>query len=111
REEKFCHEQDIRYVRLRPREWWAPPGQSVPAEIGLRKFLAVMDEPANYPVLVHCMAGIHRTGAYMAVYRMEADHWDNAAALDELRACGYKHLDDEWDVLGYLEAYRPRWKK
>ena len=69
-----------------------------------------MDDPANYPVLVHCFAGIHRTGAYMAVYRMEIDRWDNDAALDELRACGYRHLDDEWDVLGYLESYRPRWK-
>ena len=47
----------------------------------------------------------------MAVYRMEVDHWDNAAALDELRMCGYRHLDDELDVLGYLENYRPRWKK
>jgi protein tyrosine/serine phosphatase len=56
------------------------------------------------------MAGIHRTGACVAIYRMEFDHWDNAAALDELRAGGYRHLDDEEDVLGYLENYRPRWK-
>jgi tyrosine-protein phosphatase SIW14 len=112
REEKYCRDQDIKYVRLRPREWHAElPGEPVPAEAGLKKFLEVMDDPANYPVLVHCLAGIHRTGAYMAVYRMEMDRWDNEAALDELRACGYRHLDDEWDVLGYLESYRPRWKK
>jgi protein tyrosine/serine phosphatase len=68
-----------------------------------------MDDPANFPVLVHCFAGIHRTGAYVAVYRMEHDRWTNAEALDELRAFGYRNLDDEWDVLGYLEQYRPRW--
>lgn len=111
REEQFCKDQDIKYVRLRPQHWYAPPtGGPVPAEAGLKRFLAIMDDPANYPVLVHCFAGIHRTGAYMAVYRMEVDHWDNTAALDELRACGYRHLDDEWDVLGYLESYQPRWK-
>jgi protein tyrosine/serine phosphatase len=111
REEEFCRQQDIKYVRIRPREWSSSNGEPAPAEAGLTTFLSMMDDPANYPVLVHCFRGIHRTGAYMAVYRMEVDHWDNATALDELRACGYTHLDDEWDVLGYLESYRPRWKK
>jgi tyrosine-protein phosphatase SIW14 len=109
KEEAYCKAQDIQYVRIRPQHWWAPDG-TCPAEAGVKRFLAVMDDPARYPVLIHCFAGIHRTGAYMAVYRMEVDQWDNATALDELRACGYRHLDDEWDVLGYLESYRPRWK-
>jgi hypothetical protein len=26
-----------------------------------------------------------------------------------MRACGYSTLDDEWDILGYLERYRPAW--
>jgi protein tyrosine/serine phosphatase len=110
REELWCKEHDLRYVRLRPREWHGPPGEPVPAEANVKQFLDVMADSSNYPVLVHCLAGIHRTGAFMAVYRMEVDHWDNAAALDELRSAGYSHLDDEWDVLGYLENYRPRWK-
>jgi protein tyrosine/serine phosphatase len=110
REEAYCREQHIQYIRIRPRMWSSPVGGPVPAETGVKRFVAAMDDPANYPVLVHCMAGIHRTGACVAIYRMEFDHWDNAAALDELRAGGYRNLDDEWDVLGYLEHYRPRWK-
>jgi protein tyrosine/serine phosphatase len=108
-EEEFCADRDIRYVRIRPERWWSPTGGPVPAEAGVRRFLAVMDDPANHPVLVHCFAGVHRTGAMVAIYRMEYDHWPAAQALDELRVCGYRNLDDEWDVLGYLEAYRPRW--
>ena len=111
REEQYCRGQDIRYVRIRPRNWWSPTGGPAPADAGVKRFVALMEDPANYPVLVHCFAGIHRTGAYVAVYRMEFDRWDNAAALAELRALGYCHLDDEWDVLGYLEQYRPRWTK
>jgi hypothetical protein len=42
---------------------------------------------------------------------MEFDHWDNQAALDELQQCGYDHLYSEWDVLGYLRNYVPRWKR
>ncbi len=110
REEEYCIDQDIQYVRIRPRKWSSPAGGPAPAEAGVKRFLAVMDDAAHFPVLIHCMAGIHRTGAYVAIYRMEFDHWDNAAALDELRAGGYRNLDDELDVLGYLEDYRPRWK-
>ena len=83
----------------------------MPAERGVEQFCAVMDDPENYPVLMHCFAGIHRTGAFCAVYRMEYQHWTNAEALDELRRHGYTHLDDEWDLLEYLENFQPRWKR
>ncbi len=75
-----------------------------------RKFLQNLGEPKNQPVLVHCWAGIHRTGAYCAIYRMEFDHWTNAEAIAELKTMGYDTLDDEWDILGYLEEYWPTWK-
>ena len=42
---------------------------------------------------------------------MEYEHWSNEQAIAELRACGYRDLDDEWDLLGYLEQYRPRWRQ
>jgi tyrosine-protein phosphatase SIW14 len=83
----------------------------VPAAEGVRKFLALLDDPANHPVLVHCFAGVHRTGAYCAIYRMEYDRWSNARAIAEMCACGYRDLDDEWDLLGFLEEYQPRWKR
>jgi hypothetical protein len=81
----------------------------VPVEEGVRKFRAVLNDERNYPVLVHCFAGIHRTGAYCAIYRMEYEHWDNVQALAEMKACGYTNLDEELDILGYLEQYRPSW--
>jgi hypothetical protein len=64
-----------------------------------------MRNPANHPVLVHCFAGIHRTGAFCAIYRMEFDHWTNAQAIREMRNLGY--TDDHMDVQAYLENYRP----
>jgi tyrosine-protein phosphatase SIW14 len=83
----------------------------VPADEGVQRFREIMDEPKNYPVLIHCFGGIHRTGAFCAIYRMEYEHWTNEQAIAEMRACGYKDLDDEWDLLGYLEQYRPRWQQ
>jgi protein tyrosine/serine phosphatase len=106
-EEEYCQREEINFVRLYPCTWWAPSGPA-PVEKNVRQFQAIMRDPRNYPVLIHCFAGIHRTGAYCAIYRMEFDHWDNDRAIAEMRNCGYDHLDDEWDVLGYLEHYRPR---
>jgi tyrosine-protein phosphatase SIW14 len=105
-EEDYCRKEDIRYVRIPPRNWWAPAGPA-PVQVGVDRFLEVMRDPDNHPVLVHCFAGIHRTGAYCAIYRMEFDGWTNTEALEEMRACGYDTLDEEWDILGYLENYRP----
>ena len=107
-EELYCLSQDVLYVRLPPAAWWAAAGPP-PVADNVRRFLEVMRDPGNHPVLVHCCAGVHRTGAYCALYRMEHEHWSNPEALAEMRQVGYANLDEEWDILGYLEQYRPAW--
>ena len=66
-----------------------------------------MDDPANYPVLVHCYAGIHRTGTMCAVFRMDYQGWTNDEAMNEMRTFGYSMLDDHEDILSYLTRYHP----
>src|SRR5260370_40138138 len=106
-EEEYCRAEEINYCRISPRTWWAPGGRLPAAEEGVGQFREIMDDPKNYPVLIHCFAGIHRTGAFCAIYRMEYEQWTNAQAIAEMRACGYKDLEDEWDLLVYLEQYQP----
>jgi protein tyrosine phosphatase (PTP) superfamily phosphohydrolase (DUF442 family) len=108
-EEAFCNSEGVTFVRIPP-SGWGDWGGNVPVEAGVRKFKAILGDPANYPVLVHCFAGIHRTGAYTAIYRMEFEHWSNEEAMAEMKACGYDTLEEELDILGYLEQYRPAWK-
>ncbi len=48
-----------------------------------------MDDEASYPVLIHCRAGLHRTGVLSAVYRMEYQGWSPLEAFEELRAHGF----------------------
>jgi tyrosine-protein phosphatase SIW14 len=109
-EEEYCRKHDVAYVRISPRHWWTNAGFR-PADESVNTYRQVMDDPSNYPVLIHCFAGIHRTGAFCAIYRMEYQHWTNERAIQELRESGYTNLDDEVDILGYLEAYRPSWQK
>jgi tyrosine-protein phosphatase SIW14 len=107
-EEEFCTSEEVNFLRILPSQW-GDMGGSVPVEEGVRKFREVMSDPRNHPVLVHCYAGIHRSGAYCAIYRMEFEHWGNAEAIAEMKECGYTNLDEELDILGYLEQYRPGW--
>jgi len=107
-EEHYCGTQQLNFFRLPHKSFWKGDQPTAPADENVARFLAIMDNANNHPVLVHCFAGKHRTGAMVAIYRMEYQGWSNAAALAELEANGYEHLDEHYDVRGYLETYVPR---
>jgi protein tyrosine/serine phosphatase len=109
-EEEYCRKEEMNFFRLPPRTWDTTNGPAA-AEENVRKFREIIADSKNYPILVHCFAGIHRTGAYVAVYRMEREHWTNEEAIAEVKACGYENLGEELDILTYLENYRPTWKQ
>lgn len=105
--EDYCNKMDIRHVRIEPKSWLLTDGVA-PVDEGVNQFLEIMKDRRNHPVLVHCFAGVHRSGAYCAIYRMQFEGWSNDDAMAELKACGYENLDRELDIRGYLEAFRPR---
>lgn len=106
-EEAWCREEGIHYLRLAPLHWEKAEGGEPPVVENIKKYLDFLADKKNYPVLIHCFAGIHRTGAYCAIYRMEIEGWDLARALEEMRACGYITLEENEDILGYLTNYKP----
>jgi len=77
----------------------------------INRYLAILDEPKNYPVLIHCKAGLHRTGVLVALYRMEYEGWTKEQALAELRANGFGEFAsssaNEY-IQQYLLGYQPR---
>jgi protein tyrosine/serine phosphatase len=103
-EEAFCKSNGISFVRIPPRSWLGVRGTAA-VDVGVDAFLAVMREPKNHPVLIHCYAGIHRTGAYCAIYRMEREGWSRERALQEMQAYGYTTFEEENDIHGYLTTY------
>lgn len=106
-EEAWCKQEGIRYLRLPPMHWQGEDSASPPVEENLKKYLQFLSDASNYPILIHCFAGIHRTGAYCAVYRMEVEGWGRERAMNEMRACGYVTLDENEDILSYLNNYSP----
>jgi hypothetical protein len=110
KESELCERLGVRYVHLAPDLVSRRLAAKVPPRV-IGQFLAVMDDEANYPVLIHCHAGLHRTGVLSAVYRMEYQGWSPDAAFRELKAHGF----GPWActaandyVTQYVLTYRPR---
>ena|SRR6185295_6413312 len=54
-------------------------------------FLKLVNDPANWPVYVHCKGGRHRTGALTAVYRITHDNWTADKAWEEMKEFDFNH--------------------
>jgi protein tyrosine/serine phosphatase len=110
REKEWCASHGVRYLTLAPDlTYRRVVGVSHPAVID--EFERIMDDESNYPILIHCKAGLHRTGVLCAVYRMDYQGWSAAAAYAELKAHGF----GDWVctsandyVEQYVLAYRSR---
>jgi protein tyrosine phosphatase (PTP) superfamily phosphohydrolase (DUF442 family) len=85
----------------------------VPSKKTLSKFYEVLDDQANYPVLIHCYHGTGRAAIYSAIYRMEYEGWGNADARAKTRVVvegfGYHSSFSDGRTKGdFLMNYRPR---
>lgn len=114
-ESKVCEQEGVRYVLL---TWAGERGLLARTDATpnhrpqvIDDFLKLCDDQKNYPILIHCLAGLHRTGILTAVYRMEYEGWKPEEAMRELRANGYgdrkaNRANDY--ILEYLYQYKPR---
>ena len=88
KESEMCRRLGVRYVLIKPDIVFR---RRVPLErpAAIDEFLDLMDDPDAYPVLIHCKAGLHRTGCLAAVYRMEYQGWSPGEAYNELKDHGF----------------------
>jgi protein tyrosine/serine phosphatase len=61
-----------------------------PADAAITQFLALVNNPANQPVYVHCQGGRHRTGVMTAVFRMTQDGWTADHAYAEMKQFNFE---------------------
>ena len=79
--------REVRPPHARHASAGQPPRRS--SRPAVDEYLKMLDDESNYPILLHCKAGLHRTGRLTAIYRMEYQGWSQGEALRELRANGY----------------------
>lgn len=83
----------------------------VPAQKNLDMFFKIMDEPANYPVLIHCYHGVGRAEMYSAIYRIEYENMDRDEARTNTRMITKWSSFDLGTPKGdYLHSYRKQKK-
>lgn len=66
------------------------PGNGCAEFDALEAAAAVIERAEHRPLLVHCAAGVMRTGASLAVWRMNYQGWDVETALAEMIRHGYR---------------------
>jgi len=81
-------------------------GLTPPSEAEINKILPLLEDSSNGPVFVHCMRGADRTGAVIAAYRIQHDHWENARALKEAMSDGMSFF--QYPRQSYIRGFRPR---
>ncbi len=88
----------IQYYRIPFNAWHVTPEDAV-------RFLKLVTDPRNYPILIHCQHGADRTGTMVAVYRIFVQGWKTEQAIDELPRFGFHTIwanlktflrDEEW---------------
>ena len=112
-ESEVCARYGVNYVSLDGGvlDDPTPAGGPVVEPKLLTDFYKVLDDPASYPVLIHCKAGLHRTGFLTAVYRLEYERRPVADAVRELRGNGFGTFaatDANLYVRKYILEHRPR---
>jgi len=109
-ESALCESLGVKYVLLEPD---LLPRNQIPENhpVVIDEYLKILEDPNAYPILIHCKAGLHRTGLLTAIYRMEYEGWSVGASVRELRANGFGdsncNLANDY-VVQYLSIYKRR---
>ena len=86
--------------------------RQVPEPHNLEYFFKIMDNPDNYPVLLHCYHGVGRAEMYAAIYRIEYENWDVDKARTSTRPITkWSAFDLNTPKGDFLHNYVPRNKK
>ena len=76
---------DLRYFRIPSSAWGVDRAQ-------FRQFMAIVNDPANQPVFIHCQHGSDRTGFIVGGYRIAEQGWDAESAVAELHTYGFHRI-------------------
>jgi hypothetical protein len=87
-ESELCRRLGVRYLYLAPD--LLPHRQAVTHHpVAIDKLREILADPGNLPLLIHCRAGLHRTGVLVGVYRMSYQSWSPGEAIREMKANGF----------------------
>ena len=82
------------------------PGLSAPSDEQVARVMAIVNNPDNQPVFIHCKRGSDRTGTITAIYRISREGWTSDRAIAEARRNGMSWA--EFGMRTYISDYYKR---
>jgi protein tyrosine/serine phosphatase len=79
------------------------PGLSAPSDEQVARVMAIINNPENQPVFIHCRRGADRTGTIAAIYRISNEGWTAEHAIAEARLHGMSWA--EFGMRSYISDY------
>jgi protein tyrosine/serine phosphatase len=67
------------------------------------RVLAIINDPENQPVFVHCNHGSNRTGTIVACYRISQERWTGKRAIEEAKRYGMSWI--QFSMKDYISDY------
>lgn len=78
-----------------------------PGSADMQRFLAIVADKQNQPVLVHCAQGVRRTGMFVAAYQESVLGYDKAKA--RAAVLGFGHGSNTIEQIDrFIDGYEPR---
>jgi protein tyrosine/serine phosphatase len=82
-------------------------GSKAPTDEDIQKFRGLFDDWRAFPIFVHCRRGADRTGALIAVYRIDFDGWKLVPTVKEMMGHGALEPAELAFVLAYYQKRNP----
>ncbi len=96
-------------VKIKDVNYFNNGSDQVPNQKNLDVFYQIMDDKANYPVLIHCYHGTGRAELYAALYRIEYENFTNQEARNAVRTLvKFSSFDDGKPKGEFLKKYQTR---
>lgn len=98
-ERKMVEAAGMQYISIRLSGIFPPRYDQIASVV------AVLEDPAQWPVFLHCWRGDDRVGLVIACYRMAHDGWTNRQALRE----AHQQVLNRFELLlrRYIKSFDP----
>jgi len=97
-EAKLCEARGVKLERIEVKLGGWPDSENI------RRFLSVVADEKNRPVLVHCAQGVRRTAFFVAAYQQSVMGYDKEKAKSEILTFGHSDSTIN-DIRRFIDGY------
>ena len=90
REQEWATKANIRFEHIPLHPIWAPKAEEID------RVLTLIRNQDNWPIYIHCVSGVNRTGIIIGAYRVKFEGWTPQQAYKEMVSLGFHRCRFWW---------------